>query len=265
MIALALLSLTGCDALNKARDTLDGLLEPVVVQGIVLGIEPPSGDGLDDLLVGTDFERAGISATVFMADAADVTELENAPISGAMVELVGPDASGMVAEVGDGAYARRPDGTLPYQPETTWQLVVERTEGDETQISTAELLLPVDVDQSDQVPRDHALNTPITLDFTGLAYDAALVVVFDRDGLAYSNEPRTIREVYDFTRGDGDLGVVEIPAETFDAESLYVVGVAGMVNTRAADLAEMNTGLSTVMSGKMRFYPVSTLTVPTLP
>lgn len=262
MIALALFALTGCDAFTKARDTLDGLLEPVVVQGIVLGIEPPQGDGLDELLANSRFEDAGTSATIFLADAANAAEIETAPISGATVQLTGSGATGNVNEADDGVYTRIPDGTFPYVPEAMWELVVQRDSPDGVVTSTAQLMLPVDADQSHDIPSMHQVDVPIQLDFTGLEYDAAIVVVMDQDGVAFSNEPSTIREVYDFTRGNADLTTVEIPGDVFDSESLYLVGVAGLVNTRAGDLDGMNTGLSSVMIGKMRFYPVSTIALP---
>ncbi|MCA9492736.1 MAG: hypothetical protein H6736_13015 [Alphaproteobacteria bacterium] len=261
MIVLALLSLTGCDAFQKAKGTLEGVLEPVVVEGIVLGIEAPQGAGADTIFSGSDYQ-AGTSVTVFLADAKEVDEIENAPIEGADVTMTDQGAPVDIPELGDGGYALAPGQQLPYAAESTWTLSVSRTSGDETSVSTATLLLPPDHDFADQIPAQHDLNVAIDIDFTGLGYDTALIVVLDEDGVAYSNEPSTIRELYDFTHGNGDLGVVTVPADIFDAQSLYLVGVAGMTNTRAADLDEANTALSTVMMGKMRFYAVSTVVLP---
>lgn len=261
MLALVMLSLTGCDALNKARDTLEGVLEPVVVEGIVLGIEAPQGQGVDQLLEGTDYQ-AGTSVTVFIADAREVSEIENAPVTGADVVLSGPGVSVPIAETGGGVYTHVPSGDLPYDAEATWELTVTRSSEEAEQVSVASLILPTDHDHRDAIPTEHTLATGIDIDFTGLGYDAALLVVLDETGIVYSNEPTDIQELYTFTHGNGDLGVVTVPGDVFDSETLYLVGVAGMTNTRAADLDEMNTALSTVMMGKMRFYTVSTANLP---
>jgi len=259
MMILALIGLSGCDALNKAQDTLDGLLDPVVVEGIVLGVEAPDNAQLDGLLAGSDFE-AGTSATVFMADAKEVQEIENAPISGADVTL----NEVAVPEVEPGIYLMPPAGAaLPYASGDTWDLRIVRTSGDSTGTSIAAVFLPEPADFSVEIPQQHANNTAIPLDFTGLGFDAVLIVVIDDGGnVTYSNEPSGIKELYDFTHGTAELGVITIPPEAFPADGLYAVGVAGMVNTDAVDLEEMNTGLSAILSGMMRMYPVSTIPLP---
>ncbi len=261
MIAFSLLTLIACDAFDRARDTVDGLLNPVVAEGLVLGVEAPQGDGLDQLLGGSSFQP-GTTVSLFLADAQEVGELEQAPIRGAEVVLQAGGEPVPVPEVGEGTYALTPESGVAYVPEATWTLEVSRTEGDEVQRSIATLALPPDHDFADQIPTQIQPLTPITIDFTGLGYDSALVVVLDQDGVAYSNEPTTIREFYEFTHGNGELGTFEIPAETFPADQLFLVGVAGLTHTRAADLDGMNTALSTVMMGKMRFYAVQTFMLP---
>ncbi|MCB9675994.1 MAG: hypothetical protein H6737_12800 [Alphaproteobacteria bacterium] len=263
MVMLALLALTGCDALNKAKDTIDGLLDPVVVEGIVLGVEPPQSQELQDLLTGSEFD-SGTTATIFMADAKEVQEIENAPISGANVTLTGPGVNATVSEIDSGIYVMTPaDQPVEYASGDTWELKVVRSSGDQTATSTAQILLPEPADFTAQIPQQHQNNTPITLDFTGLPYDSALVVVVDDGGnVTYSNEPSTIKEVYDFTHGQSTLGVITIPGEAFPADGVYAVGVAGMVNTDAADLDEMNTGLSSIVSGLMKMYAVNTYPLP---
>jgi hypothetical protein len=257
---LALLTLVGCDALNKARDTIDGLLEPVVVQGIVLGLEPPQNQQLQELLDQSEFQ-SGTTATIFMADAKEVAEIENAPITGATVSLLGPGAGVTLGEIDAGVYGLAPGADpLEYASGETRELESVRGSGDSQQVSTAQVQLPPAQDFSAEIPEEHDVNTPIELDFTGLPYDSALVLVLDDEGnVTYSNEPTTIKEVYDFTQGSTELGVVTIPAEAFPDEGVFMVGVAGMVNTDPADLSEMNTGLSSVVSGLMKTYAVSTI------
>ncbi|MEZ4316038.1 MAG: hypothetical protein R3F61_00970 [Myxococcota bacterium] len=263
MWMLALVALSGCDALNKAKDTIDGLLEPVVAEGIVLGVEPPQSQELQDLLNGSEFD-SGTTVTLFMADAKEVQQIENAPIQGADVSLTGPGVNATVSEVDSGVYVLTPaDQPIEYASGDTWELRVVRTSGSSTATSTAQVLLPAPADFSAELPAQHQNNTPISLDFTGLGFDSALVVVLDDGGnVTFSNEPKTIKEVYDFTHGTTALGVITIPGEAFPDDGVYAVGVAGLVNTDPADLSEMNTGLSSIVSGLMKMYPVSTIPIP---
>lgn len=257
---LTLLTLTGCDAFNKVKDTIDGLLDPIVAQGLVLGVEPPDS-ALIDGLVDTSEMQSGTTVTLFMADARDVQEIENAPITGADVKLSGPGIDEAVAEIDSGTYALTPaDAEVPYVAGDTWTLTVSREDSDGTvYTSAAALNLPEDVDFSSQIPEQHTAGDPITLDFSGLTYTSALIVVLDSNGdIAYSNEPDGIREFYDFTHSNETLGTLEIPGSTFADDTVYAVGVAGLNNTDATDLTEMNTALSTVLFGKMNFYPVAT-------
>lgn len=260
MLMLTLLTLTGCDAFNKVKDTIDGLLDPIVTQGLVLGVEAPDSSLIDGLIDTSTFE-SGTTVTLFMADARDVQDLENAPITGADVRLTGPGVDETVAELDSGTYALTPaDAEIPYVAGDEWTLTVDREAQDGTvYTSSAALLLPEDTDFSTQIPEQHTAGEAITLDFTGLSYTSALIVVLDDNGdIAYSNEPEDIREFYDFTHSNDALETLEIPGDTFAADTIYAVGVAGLNNTDANDLTEMNTALSTVLFGKMNFYPVNT-------
>ena len=104
---LVLLALTGCDLLasgqdqiDDLQDTLDGLTNPLVVQGIVLGVAEPESSEID--LSKTDFSK-GTVVTVFTADAASVNEIENAPVTGASISIkVGQQGAVDLEEVGGG-------------------------------------------------------------------------------------------------------------------------------------------------------------------
>lgn len=257
---LMLLTLAGCDAFNKVKDTIDGLLDPIVTQGLVLGVEPPDSSLLDGVLDTSQFE-AGTTVTLFMADAREVQELENAPIQGADVRLSGPGIDEPVAEIDSGTYALTPaDAEVTYVAGDTWSITVDRTADDGTvYTSAATFELPAEADFSSQISEQHTAGEAITLDFAGLGFTSALVVVIDEEGeLAYSNEPQDIREFYDFTHGNDALETVTIPGDTFGDDTIYAIGVAGLNNTTSNQLDEMNTALSTVLFGKMNFYPVNT-------
>lgn len=265
MFTLGLLSLIGCDAFNKVKTTIDGLLDPVVAQGLVLGVEPPDSSLLDGVISGGQFD-AGTTATLFIADAKEVRDIENAPIAGAEVTLRASGADVVLGEIDVGTYSLDPTDAegVVYTGGETWTLTVKRANPDGTPaVSQATLELPASADFSDQIPEQHTENTPITLDFTGLGFSSALVVVLDENGdVTFSNEPGTIKEFYDFTHSNNALTTVEIPGSAFGADAVHAVGVAGLVNTDAQDLEEMNTALSTVVYGKMNFYPASTRVLP---
>jgi hypothetical protein len=247
---------TGCDQIDLFRDTWEGLTNPVVVEGIILGMEAAESDLID--LSATEYAE-GTAATVWLADAQDAEQLEDAPVEGAFVDVEETLATDMT----QGLYAIEP-GPLEYVDGATWTITGKMEEdAPEEDLATADVELPpaADVD----IPEEHTANTAITVDLTGMGYHSGLIAVINvaTGEITYSNEPEDIRSFYDFTHGDDEAGEFEIPATAFPVEdTVYAVGVAGMVHSTSDALEGMNTLLSMLMSGKMRFYPVSTFVIP---
>lgn len=244
-VALAgLLLLGGCDLIDQGRDLIGDLTNPLVTQALVLGVAPPSE--ASDIDLPPEYAE-GAGATVFLADAADVADLENAPITGADVSI----RSVAVAEVGAGGYALEP-GDIAYAPNETWELQVTLS-GDS---ATAGIALPPPADFT--VPAAHTVNSGLTVDLTGQDFDGAFVVVVDDGGnIVYDNRPTDIKGLYDLTRGEA-AGVIEIPATAFPQVGGYLVGVAGIrTTTGREDLDGMNTVLSTMMAGQLVFEPLA--------
>lgn len=253
-VALIVLSLGGCDVIDKAKDTIDGLTNPLVGLGFVIGVEAPESDLIDLEKAGYE---AGTTLTAFLADAGSVTDLENAPLSGATLSLDGVAA----AEETGGLYLINPTGGLDYADNAQWPIEVRATP--DAEVSKATLTLPPGADLG--ISESQTPGQDLTLDFTGLGYDSALVVVLEAESgnITFSNEPKGIKEVYDFTHGSEELSTIVIPGATaFPNETLYAVGVAPMVHTTNEDLENMNTALSKFLAGKMSFYPVSTAPIP---
>ncbi|MBN2799547.1 MAG: hypothetical protein JXX28_10405 [Deltaproteobacteria bacterium] len=252
-----LLPLAGCEYFDQGKDIFEGLTNPLVVQGMILGVEPPESEYID--LSQTDFKE-GTLAMIFLADASNVEEIDQAPVEGAQVSLMG-DVMGDAAlnELGAGAYALTPEAGVTYAPGAAWTLNVAGI-GDTD--ASVPLALPQAVALS--VPEQHTAGEPLVLDLSGGAFDSALVVVLDGSSgeVTYSNEPQDVRAYYDFTHGSAGVGTIEIPGTAFPGEAVYAVGVAGMNNGDSAGMAGMNTVLSAVMVGKMVFAPVSTMTMP---
>ena len=113
---IGVLLLGGCDLIDQGRDLIGDLTNPLVTQALVLGVAPP--DEASDIDLPSEYAE-GAGATVFLADAADVADLENAPISGATVTLHGQ----AVGELAPGSYALEP-GAISYESGGTWQLAV---------------------------------------------------------------------------------------------------------------------------------------------
>ncbi|MFC1661134.1 hypothetical protein ACFL3S_06730 [Gemmatimonadota bacterium] len=87
--------LSGCDLLSTGTDLLEGLTNPLVLQGLVLSIDaPPSA---------VDLASAGLvegaSATVFLADAAEASALAQVPVREAEVRLTGQGFDAAVVAV----------------------------------------------------------------------------------------------------------------------------------------------------------------------
>ncbi|TNE87401.1 MAG: hypothetical protein EP330_18210 [Deltaproteobacteria bacterium] len=241
---LLLLPLGGCDLFNSGTDIVNGLLNPLVAEGMLLATVPPgSGDS-----AGESFSLAdagldeGTSLTLFLADAASVTEIENAPVTDATVFIHGEEASG-----GEGGLYTYAGSGLTYEEGATWNLDVDVAD------TSARAALHLPQEPTFTAPTLTA-NTAVTVDLTGQGFNSALVVVLEAtSGLTYSNQPTGIREFYDFTHGGDDVTTVEIPAEAFPGDGVYAIGIAGLVHTVGDDLTEMNTGLTSIMSGKMVF------------
>lgn len=242
LIALPLL-FGACDLINQGQDLLGDLTNPLVTEALILGVSPPSQASDVDL---PDEFSEGAGATIFLADAGNVADLENAPIGGAEVTVEGV----AVSEIQAGAYALQP-GALAYAANADWEVAV--TLSGDTATATVALPPPADVD----VPAQHTANAGLTLDLTGAEYDGALVVVVDQDGnLTFDNRPGDIQAVYDLARG-GPVSTVEVPGTAFPGTGAYLVGVAGIRNTSGReDVDGMNTALSTFMAGQMVFEPL---------
>ncbi len=246
-VGVICLPLMGCDIFKKVKDTVEGATNPLVVEGMVLGVE--ANEDTDSFDLSDTPYGEGTSLTSFLAEADSVANLSEAPVAGASLMLEGVAATETVA----GSYNIAP-GTLEYVEGAEW--VLEATIEDE--LSTVTLALPPESGVA--VPEVHDADTAMTLDFSGEGVHAALIVVMSTDGeVTWSNQPSTITEFYDFSHGADTATTVEIPAEAFPSEALYAVGVAGMMHTTADSFDNVNTVLSSVVAGKMVFSPVSTI------
>lgn len=246
--------LLACAAIEDLKNKVDGLTNPLVMEALFLGVEPPDSDQID--LSGTDFEQ-GATVTVLLADAGSVADLSNAPVSGAIVEFRS-QATGIVqlSDEGDGKYAAASGDGLSYTQGAEVTLGVEM-DGD----PAARLVAPAEI--ADRIPATHTKGESLAVSTGDTELAGLLVVVLDGSNgeVTFDNSPNTIEELYEFTHGGAALAV-EVPGSAFSRETVYAVGVAGLNLTTADDLTEMNTALSAFIAGKLKFYPMSTIAAP---
>jgi hypothetical protein len=258
---LVLLALTGCDLfasgqeqIDDLQDTLDGLTNPLVVQGLILGVAEPDSEEID--LSQTDFSK-GTAVTVFAADAASVNEIENAPVTGASISVkIGEQAAVDLEEAGGGAYKVAGE-EVGYNASAMAELSV----GIGDSAAGAQVMLPPPANAT--LPEQHD-GSELVIDLSSQEFDQILVVVFDAGSgeVTFSNEPKDVMELYEFSTADDAGAGVTIPASAFPGESVYAVGIAGLVKGDSDNFSSMNTALSSIQAGQIKFYPVSTLALP---
>lgn len=249
LILAVLPLLAACDKLNEK---LSDYTNPTVVEGLMLGVAEPD---FDFDLSGTGFDKSS-SGVVFLADAASIDEIEEAPISGAAVSMLS-DTNGKVAmsDKGDGSYLITSADGFDYAVGEA--LGLSATVGDAP--TTATVNMPAAADAS--IESTHAQGADLNIDLSAQSFDSVLIAVFDvtSGDLTFSNQPEGIKEIYEFTHGGTEGLVVDIPGTAFPSQSVYAVGIAGLKNAGEDDYEEANTLLSSFMAGKMKFYPVSTM------
>ena len=238
------LTLTGCDLFEGVKETLDGLTNPLVVQSVVLGVEAAGVE--QEILDEIDIET-GVGASVFLADAKDANDLENAPITGATVFM----NSERVTETGNGTYTLEP-GTLNYTVGATWTMIATINNQD----ATASFTLPPAPNVS--VPSIHSKNESMTLSLAGQGFDmvVGLVANVETGEVTWSNEPEDIGDVYDLATGSSSESL-DIPGSAFPTTGAYIVGIAGLTKGKSGEFKKMNTALSNAVAGKMKLFPTA--------
>lgn len=247
--AVLLLALSACAFVEDVADVVTGAVAPLVAVGTVTKVEVPD-DLPDDLTLPEELD-AGVSTLLFLADARDVSDLDEAPVAGAALTLSGCDAAIPLEDLGDDSYATV--GALPACPGPF---------GVDGEARDKALDVPVTLPapQDPGVPLVWTAGDDLVLALDGADWHAALVVVIDAtDGaVTHSNEPDTVSGWYQLLKGQQDLSAVRIPGDAFRADRAHVVTVTGLLRTRAADLDGVNTILSTVAGGRSTAHVVTT-------
>lgn len=251
---LVLLLTMGCD-LGAIKDQIDGLTNPLVAEGMVIGIAEPQDDRIDLSSLGYD---PGANITVFLADASNAADLNQALVSGATVSASDGATEVDLPERESGVYTTDPMPGIDYAADATMTITAVLDD----RMGTGDIVLPEGAGLA--IVEGHAAGDPLEIDVSGKGYTGTLITVFDTasGSLTYSNEPTDAKAVYDLTRGTTEVTTVTIPGEAFPGESVYALGFAGLVHTRSADFDGMNTLLSGILAGQLEFHPVVTVPLP---
>lgn len=257
---LLLLPLSSCALFDIVKDSVDGLTNSTFGLGIVTRVAAPESDLVD--LSETDIQL-GIGATVFLADAADVADIENAPISGRAVSV---DACGETADLSEdasGAYLLVPGEAFSSCGNTSAVLQVLATDD----ATDDEVVLPVEIPEAPDVTVAEmwTAGEAMTLDLSGADVDQAIAMVIDLESgdITWSNQPDNddVMGWFDLLRGNAPE-TIEIPGDAFPADAVLAVGLTVMQKTAGAELTGVNTVLSNASGALLTFFPVSTLVIP---
>lgn len=247
-LASILLLSAGCNRL----DAVSNLADPVVAQGLFLGLDIPAAY-VDDLASSEEFKYAAL-CNVFLAYVADPSELADAPVGGAVLTFRSPANGALTFRE---ALDEEGNTTGKYELDSSDGLVYEV--GDTPTISFTidgadarlEVLAPEapEVDLPGSFERENALE----VDLSDYAYQNAVAAAYDIDRsiMTWDNLPTAVDEVYAFTHTEEPIEILEIPAEAFRRKSTYVVGVAGMEVADPLSFEGVNTSVSAFLAGRL--------------
>jgi hypothetical protein len=245
-LPVTLLLFPGCARL----DAVNGLADPVVAQGMYLGIDVPDGVDLSD----ADGLQYSALCNVFLAYVADPSELADAPVEGAKLTFKSP-ANGLLRfrEEGGGKYTLDSTDGLVYEvgdtPIVSFTMDEAEAKLEVLAPEAPEVDLPASVDRED----------PLDVDLSGYDYQNVVAASYDltHGKLTWDNLPTAVDEVYDFTHTDTPIERVEIPGDAFLRKGAYVVGVAGMQVADPVSFEGVNTTLSAFIAGRLGLGLVS--------
>ena len=252
VLPLFLLPSAGCNF--ELPDEITGLTNRFVVQGIYMGVETPEDDNIAAALDGTDF-GGGAQVTAFFADAASIDEIEEAPISGLSPTFRSPaEGSFTLVEDDDGRYSLDAGAGLAY------------TGGESVVISVdfegVTHKVPADAPSGPELSlsQTHTAGQPMVINLDGQGFDTTVITVIDvsTGDMTWDNLPSDISDVLDLGGDEDEGGAIEIPGTAFATESIYAVGVGGLVGADTLQFEEVNTLLSGFKAGTMAFQPVCT-------
>ncbi|MFN7143299.1 MAG: hypothetical protein ACK4YP_05950 [Myxococcota bacterium] len=251
--ALALLAACG------RLDAVEDLADPVVAQGIYLGLDVPESFQ-DDLAEAEGFEYAAL-CNVFLAYLSDPSELANAPVEGATIKLRSPangtltfrEAEDTDGNVVPGKYTLDSTDGLVYEAGDAPVISFEQ-DGEEARLQVSAPEAP-EVETPGVVEREET----VVVDLSAYDYQNAVAASYDldRSTLRWTNLPESVDDTYAFTHDEGPIDSILMPGEAFLRKGPHVVGVAGMEIADPNSFSGVNTTLSAFLAGRLTVRLVS--------
>ncbi len=263
---LVALGLVGCNTFD--------FLSPHVVEGVLLGVEVSDGE--------TALGDGPVLGSVFLAEATSIRDVSSNLVTdpdSLTLATGGSEAPLEAAE--DGLFVTGEDAILglTWSPEERIELTMVR-DGDTNTGSVVVPRGPVvsgvpKAVELDAIPEDwadltwqevqelleeqvaqvefHPPGAPIEVDLSGEDYEYWIAVVADQSGaVTWDNIPRDADALVDWIVEAEPIDSLEIPGEAFpNPDSLYAVGVAGVVFAETTDFAGFNWLISNVGAGTL--------------
>ncbi len=236
---------TGCalqGLLDDANGTFGGLTHPLVTEGWFIGVAQPDPAEID--LSETPFDETAVF-DLFLIDAGSLEQFDEGPVRGAEVQV---DGLALTEAPEGGVYSATDRNGLVYTDHGESLVTIQIGDG------MAEATVATPPPPTTTLPAQGERGEDLTVDLLGQGFHNVLVVVVDMESLemVWTNNPQTASDAYEFTSGEV-VSQVSVPGETFAESGQYIVGVAGTENADPETFVGLNTALSSVVAGKLRF------------
>ena len=251
----ALSLLNGCGFIDAVGEKIISLTTPVMMAGIVIGVDLPDDDRINDLLAESGIPM-GTAITVVVANAAGADGLEDAVVRDAKVTIIenGTGFFTIANEANTGFYVVSPEEGLDWTPGSKWTFNANFV--DRLNPGMVDIKLPESAGAD--LPSTIELGEKIKLSLKGQNFEYAIAAVFDLKGeLVYDSRPTEIKEMIELITRVDPVEELIIPKKAFPAEGLYLMGIAGIKETHDEDLTDLNSALSKFFYGRMKLAPIA--------
>lgn len=229
----------------SACNTVDDYFSSLATEALLLGIEDPPED--------VDFDLGeAASVTAYVAEARSLSSFSANLVDDATVTFGGR----ALPRTGHGLYSAdsSSDAALDYVAGTSYVLAI--VEDGTNTVSVTAPPAP-DLVGAPGPQETHQAGAGMSIDLSGQGFDNQIVLVGTSDGqggasLTWDSRPTSADEYIDWIGGNGDVGTVVIPGSAFpDADTIYLLGVAGIVRAPDSAFDGLNPLVSNLASGQV--------------
>jgi len=252
LLLTAALVLNGCAYIDAIGQKFISLTNPVAMSGLVIGIAPPEDEDFIEILEASEI-ALGTSITLIVANAAGASDLEDAVVRDAQVTILEEDFD-VRHERATGSYVVTPDEGLEWDPGAKWTFNVDLPDRPNPGQVEIKLSKPIRT----ELPNTVNLGEKLVFNLKGQNFDYAVAAIFDLDGqLVYDSQPTNVKQMVELITRTEPVEKLVIPKRAFPEEGLYLMGVAGLNETRDENLTDLNSALSKFFFGQMKLVPIA--------